>query len=344
MKASVKGSLTVSVAIATYNRAGMVRQAIEAALAQTRPPDEIVVADDASADPTWAALTELAGREPCVRIFRRKCNSGGVENWNFAIGQTRGEYIAWCSDDDRFTTGHLEASVGYLEAHPEVGLVHAGFVDMIEAPGYAEGPAQKLARPVRFPQTRIVTKRDLIGYLTRYYDWPFHPSTLVLRREVWERVGRFNPAYALADTEWFVRAAEQFPVAMLARQGAYNRRHAGNWSNRLGSAQMQREILEIVEKAIGRLYPGMTSKATLERRVRRAVWRMNVRMRLLLTLRARLKSGHFDAACAAWNMLTHGTGRVLPESVAHAGRVAIRWWCGRREPEFEDVRQSVSPL
>ena len=29
-------------------RAGMVRQAIEAALAQTRPPDEIVVADDAS--------------------------------------------------------------------------------------------------------------------------------------------------------------------------------------------------------------------------------------------------------------------------------------------------------
>jgi len=103
--------MSVSVAIATYNRAAMVQQAIEAALDQSRPPDEIVVADDASTDSTWAALTELAGGEPRVRIFERERNSGGAENWSFAIGQTRGDYIAWCSDDDRFTSGHLEASV-----------------------------------------------------------------------------------------------------------------------------------------------------------------------------------------------------------------------------------------
>jgi glycosyltransferase involved in cell wall biosynthesis len=340
----VKGSVTVSVAIATYNRAGMVRQAIEAALDQTRAPDEIVVADDASTDSTWAALEELAGRDSRVRIFQRGRNSGGVENWNFAIGQTRGDYIAWCSDDDRFTPGHLEASVEYLEAHPGVGLVHAGFIDVIEVQGVAEGAAQQLARPLRFPHTRIVTKRDLIGYLTRYYDWPFHPSTLVLRREVWERVGLFNPAYALADTDWFVRAVEQFPAAMLARHGVYNRRHAGNWSNRLGSARMQREILEIVEGAIDRLHSKMTPRDLVWKAAWKVLWRMNVRMRLLLTLRARLKSGHADAACAAWNMLMRGTGLKVPKSVAHAGRVAIRRWCGRREAEFEDARQSVSPL
>lgn len=337
MKGSVKGSLTVSVAIATFNRASMVRQAIEAALAQTRPPDEIVVADDASTDPTWAALTELADRDSRVRIFRRENNSGGVENWNFAIRQTTGDYIAWCSDDDRFLSGHLKASVEYLEAHPEVGLVHSGFVDVIEA----RGGAQRLARrPLRFPQTRLVTQRNLIGYLTRYYDWPFHPSTLVLRRKVWERLGPFDPAYALADTDWFVRAVEKFPAAMLARHGVYNRRHAGNWSNRLGSARMQGEIFEIVEGAIERRWP----TAPLQRRVWRTLWRTNVRMRLLLTLRARLKSGHADAARAVWIMLASGTGRALPKSVAHAGCAVIRWWCGRREPEFEDARQSVSPL
>jgi hypothetical protein len=189
-------------------------------------------------------------------------------------------------------------------------------------------------------ETRVVTQRNLIGYLTRYYDWPFHPSTLVLRRAVWERVGPFNPAYALADTDWFVRAVEQFPAAMLARHGVFNRRHAGNWSNGLGSARMQREIFEIVEGAIDRLY----HRTTLRRAAWRAWWRTNVRMRLLLTLRARLKSGHADAACAAWDLLMCGTGRKLPKSVAHAGRVAIRWWCGRREAEFEDIRQSVSPL
>ena len=47
---------TVSVSIATYNRAGMVRQGIEAALAQTLAPLEIVVADDASTDDTLEKL------------------------------------------------------------------------------------------------------------------------------------------------------------------------------------------------------------------------------------------------------------------------------------------------
>ena len=336
MKGGIKSSVTISVAIATYNRAAMVRQAVEAALDQTRPPDEIVVADDASTDSTWAVLSQLAAVEPRVRIFERERNSGGVENWNFAIGQTQGDYIAWCSDDDRFTADHLEASVEYLEAHPEVGLVHAGFIDVMET----EGVTQTQARPLRFPRTRMVTRRDLLGYLTRYYDWPFHPSTLVLRRPVWERVGPFNPAYALADTDWFVRAVEQFPAAMLARHGVYNRRHAGNWSNRLGSARMQREIFEIVEGAIDRRWP----KLALPRLVWRAVWRTNVRLRLLLTLRARLKSRHADAAGAVWNMLTRGTGRRVPNSVGRAGWRFIRWWCERRAPRFEDVRQSVSPL
>ncbi len=55
---------TVSVVIATYNRAAMVRQAIESALAQSRPPDEIVVSDDASTDDTPEVLSELAAAHP----------------------------------------------------------------------------------------------------------------------------------------------------------------------------------------------------------------------------------------------------------------------------------------
>jgi len=328
--------MKISVAIATYNRAAMVRQAIEAAFDQTLPPDEIVVADDASTDSTWATLNDLSAREPRIRIFERERNSGGVENWSFAIGQTHGDYIAWCSDDDRFTPGHLKASVEYLDTHPQVGLVHSGFIDCLET----GSGATTMRRPLRFPQTRIVTKQELVWYMTRYYDWPFHPSTLVFRRIVWERVGPFNPDYALADTDWFVRAVEQYPVAMLARHGVYNRRHAGNWSNRLGSARMQREIFEIVERAIERRW----LQPTLMRRTMKALWRANVRMRLLLTVRARLRSGHADAAGAAWNMLISGTGRKLPEAVGRAGWTLIRWWCGRQRPEFEDARQSVSPL
>jgi glycosyltransferase involved in cell wall biosynthesis len=325
----------VSVAIATYNRAAMVRQAVEAALAQTLAPYEVVVADDASTDDTADVLARLAAADARVRVFRRERNSGGVDNWNFVMGQTRGGYIAWCSDDDRFLPDHLEASVAYLEAHPEAGLVHSGFVDAVES---AIG-VETHARPLRFAAARLLTRRGLAAYLTRYYDWPFHPSTLVMRRRVWEQTGCFDARYALADTDWFARAVERFPAALLARHGVLNRRHAGNWSNRLGSARMQREIFEIVERSLARVYAG----EPLRRCWWRMVWRWNVRLHLLLTVRARVRGGHAEAACAAWRELAGGTGWTLPFPVARAGERWIRRF-SHRAPALESARQRMSPL
>lgn len=326
---------SVSVAIATYNRAAMVRQAVEAALGQTLAPCEVVVADDASGDETPQVLERLAAADARLRVFRRERNSGGVENWNFAVAQTRGDYIAWCSDDDRFLPDHLEASVAYLEAHPEAGLVHSGFVDVVET----DDGVETHLRPLRYPAPHLLTRAGLAAYLTRYYDWPFHPSTIVMRRRVWEETGPFDPRYALADTDWFVRAVERFPAALLARRGVLNRRHAGNWSNRLGSARMQREIFEIVERCLGRLYAPQPLRLWWWQKV----WRLNVRLHLLLTVRARIRTGHGGAAWAAWREFAAGTGWQLPAPLAWAGE---RWIQRRlqRAPELESARQSVSPL
>jgi hypothetical protein len=179
-------------------------------------------------------------------------------------------------------------------------LLHSGLIDSIET---AEG-VQQVRRRTR--SESVLTRSSLIPYLIRYYDWPFHPSTVVMRRGVWELVGPFDTAYQFADTEWFLRAAEKFPVACLARNGALNRRHGGNWSNRLGSAHLQREVFEMGEQVIKRqFYLPLRS-------FWRAAWRASVRIRLALTLWARLMSGHADAAMAAWHGLLQDTGRRVP--------------------------------
>ena len=302
--------MRVSVAIGTFNRARMVRGAIEAALEQSLAPFEVVVSDDASTDQTSAVVQALVACDARVKAFRQEANLG-VANHNFAIARTRGDFIAWCSDDDRFMPGHLEASLAYLEAHPDIGLVHSGFIDSLET----RGACELVPRPLRSLRPIVVHAGNLLAYMTRYYDWPFHPSTIVMRREVWERTGGFDPAYALADTDWFVRASERFRIALLPRHGVVNRRHAGNWSNRVGSAQMQREIFEIVEKAILRRWP----RCGPGRMFWRAVWRANVRVRLILTLRARIQGGHVGAAAAAWHVLLQNTGRRTPEWIERIG-------------------------
>jgi glycosyltransferase involved in cell wall biosynthesis len=327
---------TVSVVIATYSRAAMVRQAVEAALAQTRPPDEIVVFDDASPDQTLGVLEQLAASSPTLRVVGQAHNTGGVPNWNAALDHAGGDYLAWCSDDDRFLPDHLKASLAYLEAHPDVGLVHSGFVDAVET----DGQRELFPRPHRFKEPHFVDRSNLIRYMIRYYDWPFHPSTIVMRRAVWEKTGPFNPAYALADTDWFVRAAELFPTVLLPRHGVLNRRHPGNWSNRIGSARMQSEIFSIIEGLIARSGP----RNRVGKGLVRALWRAHVRLRLLLTTRLRVMNGHSNAACAAWHQMLQGTGRNVPAWLENAGERMIRGLCARRPVRFQDARRSVSPL
>ena len=111
---------SVSVAIATFNRAAMVAEAVAGALRQSYAPSEVVVSDDASTDETPSVLAKLAAGDARVRLLRQQANSGGVENWNRAMAATRGAYIAWCSDDDVFEPGHLAASVQFLE----IGRAH----------------------------------------------------------------------------------------------------------------------------------------------------------------------------------------------------------------------------
>ena len=337
--------MTVSVVIATYNRASMVRQAIQSALAQTWPAEEIVVLDDGSTDATWETLTELASEYPRLRVFRRASNSQGVAAWNDAAAQARGDYIAFCADDDRFLPEHLEASVAYLDAHPQTGLVHSGFIDVVEGSGERPGSESVKQRPPRSKEPLAVTRANLIPYMTRYYDWPLHPSTLVLRRAVWVRSGGYNPAYALADTDWFVRTVEQVPAVLLPREGVYNRRHSGNWSNRLGSARMQAEIFQIVDASIARVFEGCTPGKRVRRILWRAVWRADVRLHLLLTAWARLQTGHEAAACAAWHGILRNTGGpAAPRWLFRAGTDLIRWHCRGREPENANQHEGYSPL
>jgi len=114
----------------------------------------------------------------------------------FALGMIF--WPQWFAELAGFGVGaiQLEASIHYLAEHPETGMVHSSFVDVWETP---LGTARE-ARLLRSERPLLLDRRRLFGYLTRYYDWPFHPSTLVMRREVWERTGPFDAVYALADT------------------------------------------------------------------------------------------------------------------------------------------------
>ena len=115
-------SPTVSVIIPTYNRAPFVGEAIESALAQTRPPLEVVVVDDGSTDDTADRVAHYGDRV----VYVRQTNAGPATARNTGIGHARGDLIALLDSDDRWLPQKLEWQVPLFD-DPEVGMVHAGF-------------------------------------------------------------------------------------------------------------------------------------------------------------------------------------------------------------------------
>jgi glycosyltransferase involved in cell wall biosynthesis len=83
-------------------------------------PLEILVGDDQSTDKTEEVVRGLVSRFPeLIRYFRHENRLGPGGNYQFLIGQARGEYIAHLDGDDYWLPGKLAAQVGILDDLPE---------------------------------------------------------------------------------------------------------------------------------------------------------------------------------------------------------------------------------
>lgn len=98
-------------ALCTYNGAPYLEAQLESLLAQARPPDELVVGDDASTDATPELLAAFAQRAPFpVLITVNERRLGVAENFAATLGRCSGELIATCDQDDVWLPERLRAA------------------------------------------------------------------------------------------------------------------------------------------------------------------------------------------------------------------------------------------
>ncbi len=110
---------TVTTVIPTYNRAAMLVEALESALGQTRPPDEIIVVDDGSTDNT-AEVADRYGSK--IRYIRQK-NAGPSAARNHGIREATGDFVAFLDSDDLWAKDRLEKQFAALSTHPDLDFI-----------------------------------------------------------------------------------------------------------------------------------------------------------------------------------------------------------------------------
>ncbi len=264
--------MQVSIVIPTYNRADIIRDALESVLAQSYQDFEILVVDDGSSDNTAEVVASVGSNK--IRFLRSERNCGCSAAYNRGIKEAAGNLIAFLDSDDIWEPEYLQREVDFLARHSDVGVV---FCDTeIRGPEMHVPSLMSLmdAFP-RFLKTNpkateyVVDSRQM--YLCLLQEVPIKPSATIARREVFSTAGVFDEKWP-SGTDWdlFLRMARQTNfgyvdkalVTQRFRSDATHRRFyekdkmflLGQFLKEKASLSGDREALKGVNRGMGALY------------------------------------------------------------------------------------------
>lgn len=218
------GDVPVSVVVPLYQHARYVGAALESVLAQTAPPQEIIVLDDGSTD-DGAAVAERALRGVAGAQVLRQENRGAAETINAAVARAGNDWLAVLNSDDLFAPDKLAACQRILAGQPDTALI-AGRIALIDQGGRAlrSGVAADwLARAHDFAARAAHPPLALLNE-----NFVATTSNMVFSRALWQRLGGFAPLRYCHDLDFLLRAFASAPVAIDAAEHVRYRVHAAN--------------------------------------------------------------------------------------------------------------------
>ena len=216
--------------IPVYDGADYLGEAIDSVVGQTRPPDEVVIVDDGSADATPEVIASYGDRVTAIR----QPHLGNATAVNRGIEATSGEYVAFLDADDVWARDKLAIQLEILERHDDADAVF-GLVEQFLSEDADPSLAQRVVIPAA-PQAGV------------------SKTAMLIRRAALDGVGSFDETRMNSDfTDWYLRALEQgltsrIPQAIVARR----RIHGAN----LGIREHERQWPETIDAL----------KASLDRR------------------------------------------------------------------------------
>lgn len=114
-----------SVIITTYNRAHLLKRALNSLLLQTEKDWEAIVVDDGSTDNTEEVLSSFLKYNYPFQYFKQK-NRGDAVAKNQGASLSIGEYITFLDSDDAYKPNHLASRRIILENETDISLLHGG--------------------------------------------------------------------------------------------------------------------------------------------------------------------------------------------------------------------------
>ena len=167
--------MRISVAIPLRNEANNVAELLRRLLAQTRPPDEILIADGGSTDSTPDIVSDFIAKGAAVKLIRAGEAFPG-RGRNVAAAEATGDWLAFIDGGIEPALNWLEALAAKAESDGTIDVVYGAWEPLTDS-FFAECAAITYVPPP--------TARN--GVVTR----PRFIASSLMKRSVWRSVGGF---------------------------------------------------------------------------------------------------------------------------------------------------------
>jgi len=208
--------ILISVIITTYNRSNFLKETLKSIELQTYKNFEIIVVDDGSKE-CHASKNEIICNEITKCSYYFKLNTGQPDSRNFGIEKSKGNYIAFCDDDDIWIENKLDFQINYIQSNLDCYIVSGDI-------GYIDTLGNKL--------DRIRSHKGFNeGYVFKEFLEKNRTSSItpLLNKKVFDKVGFFNPKFSIAeDWEFWRKVSYFYEFHTLHKVLAYVRLHDNN--------------------------------------------------------------------------------------------------------------------
>lgn len=241
----------VSVIVATYNYGRYLACAINSILQQTFTDFEVIVVDDGSTDDTEDVIRQFLDG---ARIhYIRTGHVGQPAAKNTGAAHAQGEFLAFLDADDLWLPEKLERQIELLRRDPGLGLVYCRRTIIDPEGRERQEPEPELHRGMVIEE---IFRNNFVCF-----------SSSVIRRSVFEEMGRFDESIPLAiDYDLWLRVASVYRFDYV---------DCPLVKYRVGHANLSRraeERLGIVEQIMRRFLDDRGGKGMIRQSVVRQSW------------------------------------------------------------------------
>jgi len=188
----------VSIIIPTYNRAAMLKEAIDSVLAQDFQDFELIVVDDGSTDQTLEIIN--AYRED-ITILRQP-NQGVSSARNAGIKAASGSLVAFLDSDDLWLPQKLSRQVGFFNANPEAQICQTEEI--------------WIRNNVRVNPKKRHKKLSGMIFEPSLNLCLVSPSAVMIKQSLFKKVGLFDESLpACEDYDLWLRISCRYPIHLI---------------------------------------------------------------------------------------------------------------------------------